>query len=118
MRPMMKHGTMESKVFLGYVRRLPCSFCDAEAPSSAHHFPPRGRGVTDDSKTCPVCARCHMRCHGQRVDGGEPIDEERQRREVDRVRSRFLETATAAEMDAFMADWRRWREGRLEMVAW
>lgn len=110
----LKDGSLSSVVFLAFVRRLDCSFCDAPSPSEAHHFPPKGRGVTRDDRSLPVCRRCHMRCHGQRVDGAEAIPEPAQRAEIDRVRSLFMELGSAAEWDQFARDWRRWRESRDE----
>lgn len=64
--------------YLTLVRELPCYFCGSRLVC-AHHFPPRGRlGYTDDTRTIPVCARCHRRCHGERVDGADPISEQSQ----------------------------------------
>jgi hypothetical protein len=113
MAPISKQGSLLCEVWLAFVRRMTCAFCDAPAPSQPHHFPPKGRGTTDDSKTVPVCARCHMRCHGQRVEGKGSIPEEEQRAAVAGVRSLFLERASDAEFKQYASDRRRWAESRV-----
>ena len=77
MRPQPKSGHLFCTAYLAFVRRLPCFFCGT-SPCEAHHFPPKGRGVTRDDRTIAVCRECHMRCGGQRVNGKPPIDKEKQ----------------------------------------
>jgi len=46
--------------YLDYVRALPCCSCGARGPSDPHHYGPRGVGQkTDDTRTVPLCRRCH-----------------------------------------------------------
>ena len=59
-----KQGRIELPEYLAFVRSLPCP-CGAKPPSAPHHWPPKGRRRdVDDTKTIPVCAECHQRCHG------------------------------------------------------
>lgn len=111
--PIAKSGSLNCKTWLAFVRRMGCAFCDAPAPSQAHHHPPKGRGVTDDSKTIPVCVRCHMRCHGQLVEGKAPLPAEEQVAAVNGVRSLFMERASEAEFKQYVADRRRWVDSRV-----
>ena len=53
------------RLHLGRVKELPCSVCDADGPSEAHHYQ---QGL---QYTCiALCPECHrgsvMGCHGQK----------------------------------------------------
>ena len=58
--------TRAESAHMGRVRELPCSVCNAEPPSSAHHIR-QGEHFT----TVALCADCHqdnsMGWHGRRV---------------------------------------------------
>lgn len=111
--PLMKDGSLICEPWLAWVRRLVCFFCGESSPSQAHHAPPRGRGITDDSKTCAVCVRCHQRCHGNRVEGKHPISESEQEAAVAFTRSLFMAQATDTEWSAYCAARKRHRESRV-----
>lgn len=55
----------KERAYLGRVKSLPCSVCDAPAPSEAHHIK-QGRQFT----AVALCESCHrgalMGLHGQR----------------------------------------------------
>lgn len=74
----------------------------------AHHYPPKARGPVDDTKTIPVCARCHQRCHGIVVaalgERLEPIADDDQVAAVDAVFRRFMTGATEEEIVQVMRD--------------
>jgi len=101
-----------SEVFLAFVRRRGCTFCDQPAPSAPHHYPPKGRGVTRDDRTIAVCIRCHRRCHGEMVDGQPPIPESAQVAAVHETRSAFMDRASETEWQQFTRDRQRWIESR------
>lgn len=111
-----KDGRLESPVYLDFVRRQACYWCAASPPSHAHHWPPKGRGVLDDSRTLPACARCHMRCHGARVDGADPIEALAQRAAVGEVFRRFIMSAPDAEIRQVLRDAARMRASRVYVV--
>ena len=94
--PIRKQGDLLSETYLAWVRTLDCAVCMAWAPSQPHHWPPKGRvGCTDDTRTMPVCVRCHRRCHGEKVDGLAPIGTHEQTDAVNRTQIRFFLSASA-----------------------
>lgn len=112
--PQPKSGHLYSEAFLAFVRRKPCAFCeDLYAPSSPHHYPPKGRGVIRDDMTIPVCVIDHKRCHGETVEGRGPIPEEWQEQAMQATRSAFLEEATDDEMRHYRADLAEHKRGRI-----
>ena len=113
--PLAKDGRLESPTWLGFVRRLPCAFCDAPAPSAPHHYPQKrmGSANVDDSRTCPVCTPCHRRCEGEWVNGNPPIAHSDQNAAVLTTMASFIRHATAEEFAQFERDRRRWLEGRV-----
>lgn len=119
-----KSGRLESEAYLGFVRAQGCTFCPAPPPSHAHHWPPKGRGVTDDSRTIPVCATCHQRCHGITVatEWGRrpPVPAAEQREAVHDTLREFLRDASGEQLEAFLTDLRRWRarRGHSPLVTW
>lgn len=142
-----KAGNLVSEAYLEFVRGLPCCLCFSDPPSEAHHHPPKGRGITRDDKTMPVCRLCHMRCHGETVViskrgplwtvGGKwsqgdleraneailtarlgPISEARQAKLVEVTRLKFLEYASTERFAAYAADRARWMATRVEAVPW
>lgn len=117
MPPLPKAGHLFSEVYLAFIRRLPCFNCGSEAPSQAHHWPPKGRGVTRDDRTLPVCTRCHTRCHGNTMDGQPPIRAREQEEATDEIRSLFMDVATREEWEAFARDRLRWQGERVYTVA-
>lgn len=118
--PIAKSGDLICEPWLAFVRRLECYWCRAAAPSQAHHHPARARGFTDDSATAPVCASCHMRCHGNRVNGKPTITAGEQDIAVAVTRSLFLDRATPHEWAAYLAARKRRDEQRVygEAVPW
>jgi hypothetical protein len=62
---------VESKMYLGFVRKLPCYFCGAEGQSDPHHFPFKSRGVTNDHDVVPACRVCHEKCHAYKISAEE-----------------------------------------------
>lgn len=116
-----KAGHCYSPVKLAWDRRQLCSFghlhpSGKHLGGESHHYPPKGRGVTRDDKTCPVCRSCHMRCEGLRVTYDdqvlEPIPESEQETAVHLARSRFLEEANLLERKQFFRDLETWAEAR------
>lgn len=92
-----KRINLRSEEYLRFVRSLPCP-CGKGPPSSAHHWPPKGRrGDVDDTRTIPVCVECHQRCHGITVvRGGQrlaPITSAEQDAEVNATFRRFMTEA-------------------------
>lgn len=113
MTPQPKHGHLRSKAFLEFVRGLPCAFCRAAPPCDPHHWPPKGRGVTDDSRTLPCCRGCHRQAHDSRlpldVVFNNPFCDVSQRAKVDATLRRFLLEAPRALLDQFADDLNDWR---------
>lgn len=114
-----KQRRFPSEAYLDAVRSFECYGCEAPPPSMAHHHPPKGRrGDLDDSKTIPVCLRCHQRCHGITVgDGGVrylPISDGVQTAAVDATLRRFLHEAPGEAVAAYFVELQRVRseEGR------
>ena len=55
---------IRTATWLELVRRLPCAFCGAAAPSDPHHYPGKGAtGGGSDLETCPACRTCHDQVH-------------------------------------------------------
>ncbi len=55
--------------YLAFVRLQPCCRCGARPPNHAHHEILNGRGKSQkapDSRTLPLCARCHDDFHAVR----------------------------------------------------
>jgi hypothetical protein len=115
-----KDGDIRCEPYLDDVRGRGCYFCPEPPPSQAHHYPPKGRGVTDDTSTIPVCVRCHQRCEGitvvHRGERLEPISEERQERAANDILRCFLATASTDALHAFTAALERWRSTRVYLV--
>jgi len=60
-----KAMTKEERVYLGRIKELPCSCCNAAAPSIAHHIR-TGKGLSQRSQhwlTIPLCESCHVDNH-------------------------------------------------------
>lgn len=117
-----KSGSCESPTYLSFIRGLSCYGCDSPPPSSAHHFPPRGRGVTDDTSTMPVCTPCHQRAHGITVAGRPnhegrttwtPIAEDMQEAAVDSYFRTFMSEAPQIQVDQVIRDLARRRADRV-----
>ena len=57
----------DSKPYLAFVRRLPCSVSDCRGRSEAHHVRLAGQGSiglkTDDTQAVPLCHIHHMAYH-------------------------------------------------------
>jgi hypothetical protein len=107
-----KAGHRLSEVTLAFCRALRCYGCNAPPPSQAHHYPPKGRGVTDDTRIAPLCAICHQRCHGITVVNGrrlEPVSAERQIEATNRTLRRFIDESTAEEFQKFSEDILEWK---------
>jgi hypothetical protein len=51
--------TAAQRKHLGRVKELPCSVCDAEGPSQAHHIK-QGQQYT----AIALCYECHQGCNG------------------------------------------------------
>ena len=113
MPPFPKAGHLESPTYLAFIRRQPCAFCYCIGPNEAHHFPPRGRGVHDDTMTIAVCMECHGRCHHLTVNGKEPIPEKQQIQAAMEMHSHFFNAATPEEWAAVGEDRKRWIESRV-----
>lgn len=110
-----KSGHLHSSAYLDFVRSLPCCICYANAPSEAHHWPPKGRGEIRDDKTMPVCRACHQLCHGATLVTTvgtklRPISDKRQHELVNITRLKFTEHATTEQFNAYAAA----RSDRLE----
>lgn len=117
MRSFPKEGALRSEAYLGWVRSLPCWFCDEQPTSQAHHWPPKGRGVLDDTKTVPVCAWCHQRCEGIIVAGkGGPIPPDEQTAAADAVMRQFWRQAGKTLRARVLRDIERWSESRIYSV--
>ena len=59
-----KEKTARDAKYLAWLRRLPCAFCGAPAPSEASHHGKRGVGLkASDHEALPACRRCHQRHH-------------------------------------------------------
>lgn len=106
---------LDSPTYLAFVRRQPCYGCNAPPPNHAHHWPMRSRGAVDDSRTIPLCARCHQCAHGITVvkDGErfEPPSDDQQRAAVDAIFRRFIETAAPEEVRSYARDRARSQDG-------
>lgn len=108
-----KDGRFASKVFLAFAARQDCAgggeqtLCDGRI--TVHHFPPKGMGGASkrDDRVVALCVRHHDDAQCYRIPKFV------QAAWVDELRSRFMEQATATEMDAFVRDWKRWRDGRV-----
>jgi len=104
-----KEGHLESKAYLDFCRALPCFGCGAEPPSQAHHWPPKGRGVTDDSRVIPLCVICHKRAHGETVVCPRrgrlpPVGKNAQVQAVDAVLRRFVAECSPEDWQRFSDD--------------
>lgn len=108
MNPQPKSGSLYCPAWLDFVRALNCHFCGRAPRSSAHHWPPKGRGVTRDDNTIAVCEPCHKLCHGEVIPGLRPIAKERQTYAVLSTRSQFLEDATDKQVGAYLDSRREW----------
>lgn len=105
-----KTGHLFCKAYLDFVRARACFFCGKPGPSDAHHYPPKGRGITADDFTVPACRECHQRCDGQKVNGKEPIQSELQAAGVLATRSDFLRRSTDEQMKSYLSSRAAWRE--------
>jgi transcription elongation factor Elf1 len=66
----------ELKAYLDWLHTHACCFCGSRDGVQAHHVELRGMGGArrNDATCIPVCAFCHMRCHGQVVNSQMPIE--------------------------------------------
>jgi hypothetical protein len=68
-----KDKPFRSKVYLAWVRRLPCAWCGRPGPSEASHHPAPGRGSiamkTCDLRTLPLCHADHELFHASGTIG-------------------------------------------------
>lgn len=110
-----KDGHLLSRAYLDFCRSLPCFGCRAPAPSMAHHHPPKGMGGArvDDTKTFPVCAVCHQRCHAIPVvvDGKRlaPVGADSQDRARAATLRMFIERSTAEQFNKVTEDILEWK---------
>lgn len=66
-RPVPKVDKIRSPSWLAWVRKRPCEWCSAPAPSEASHHNAEGHGAmaskADDCDTLPLCHGCHVDYH-------------------------------------------------------
>lgn len=105
-----KPGRLESPTFLAWVRSQPCRACfsrdrNAQGPSEAHHFPPKGMGggTIRDDHSMPLCRGHHDQAQQYK------ISRSLQQRWAHETRSLFLERASSVQLVKFFEDVLAWK---------
>ncbi len=113
-----KEGHLYCDTYLEWVRAQACYFCQRPAPSEPHHHPRKGmgNGLTDDTRTVPVCRECHRRCEGGQIATASgkkmPILKADATAAVDATWRRFFREGPRAAVSTVIVDLYAWREKR------
>lgn len=77
--------SLRSEAYLDFIRHKPCILCGSPPKSDPHHQGYRGLGQkTDDTRTVPLCRKCHREFHDLRdKDKKEELIEEMESYMVD-----------------------------------
>lgn len=111
-----KDGHLPCAAYLEVIRQFPCYGCGHPPPNSAHHWPLRARGVTNDTKVIPLCVPCHARAHGTTVTCPKtgarllPVGKNTQNIAVDAVLRRFVEECSVEDWERFSKAIVKWKK--------